>query len=101
MRVVEGANELVRFGDVREEFADGSEAAGFVAAAGQSGGDELEEIVDIAEEEVVLVTEVIVEGGAADAGTSENVLDGDGVERLFLHEGDERVAEGIADFFGG
>lgn len=86
----------MRLGDMGEEFADGGEAIGLIAAAFENGGNELEEIADVAEEEVILVAEMVVERGAANPGAIEDVLDGDGVEGLFLHEGDERVAEGIA-----
>ena len=91
-----GGQKLAGFGDVREEFADGDEATGVVTFAVEGGGDQGEEIVDVAEKEVVFVADVIVEGGTADAGTVENVLNGDGVEGLFTHEGDERVTERVA-----
>ena len=58
----------MRLGDVGEEFADRGEAIGLITAAFENGGDELEEIADVAEEEVILVAEMIVEGGAANPG---------------------------------
>jgi hypothetical protein len=55
-----------------------------------------EEVFDVAEEEVVLIAVVGIEGGATDSGAVEDLLHGDGVEGLLLHELDKGVAEGVA-----
>lgn len=91
-----GGDELAHIGNVREKLLDGGDAVGSVAAANQGGGHHFPKVFDIAEEEIVLVAVVGVEGGAADFGAIEDMLDGDGLERLFVHEGDEGVTEAIA-----
>jgi len=91
-----GGNELAHVGDVGKEFLDGSDAVGGVSLPDKGGGHHLPEVFDVAEEEIVLVAVVRVKGGAADLGAIEDVLDGDGLEGLFVHESDESVAEAIA-----
>src|ERR1043166_710393 len=53
----------------------------------------LEELVGVGGEEIVLVAVVLVEGRPADAGAVEHVLHRDRVERLLLHQLDQRGAE--------
>jgi hypothetical protein len=91
-----GGNELAHIGDVGEELLDGRDAIGRVVVANEGSREHFEEVFDVAEEEIVFVAVVSVEGGAADFGAIEDVLDGDGLEGLFVHEGDESVAEVIA-----
>jgi hypothetical protein len=80
---------------VREELLDGSDAIGSVVLADEGGGHHFPEIFDVAEEEIVLVAVVRIEGGAADVGAIQDMLDGDGFEGLFVHQGDESVAEAV------
>jgi len=89
-------NELAHVGDVSEELLDGSDAIGRVVVADEGGGKHFEEVLDVAEEEIVFVAVVGIESGAADFGAVEDVLDCNGLERLFVHEGDQGVAEIIA-----
>jgi hypothetical protein len=89
-------DELALLAYMGEKFVDGGDTIGFVTVAHEGHGHHLEEIFHVAEEEIVLTAEMIVESGAADARALKDVLDSDGVERLFLHEGDERVAESVA-----
>jgi hypothetical protein len=91
-----GGNELAHIGDVGEKLPNGRDPIGRVVVANEGGGEHFEEVFDVAEEEIVLVGVVSVEGGAANFGAIEDVLDGDGLEGLFVHEGDEGVAEVIA-----
>lgn len=92
----DGGMDFRNVGDVGEEFLDGKEAAGGRLLIGEEAPHHFEEVFDVAEEEVVLIAEVGVEGGATDAGAVEDVLHGDGVEGLLLHELDEGVAEGVS-----
>ena len=96
LRGCHGGNELTHIGDVGKEFLNRSDAIGRVVMADESGGEHLEEIFDVAEEEIVLVAVVGVEGGAADFCAVKDVLDGDGLERFFMHEGDKSIAKDIA-----
>ena len=89
-------NELAHVGDVSEELLDRGDAIRRVVVADEGGREHFEEVFDVAEEEIVFVAVVGIEGGAADFGAIEDVLDGDGLERLFVHEGDQGVAEVIA-----
>jgi len=89
-------NELAHVGDVSEELLDRGDAIGRVVVAYEGGGKHFEEVFDVAEEEIVFVAVVGVESGAADFGAVEDMLDGDGLERLFVHEGDKGVAKVIA-----
>lgn len=89
-------NELAHVGDVGKELLDGSDARGRVAVADQGCGEHFEEVFDVAEEEIVLVAVVSVERGAADFGAIQDVLDRDGLEGLFVHEGDQGIAKVIA-----
>jgi hypothetical protein len=89
-------DELAHIGDMGEELLDGGDAVGGVAAANQGGGHHFPEVFDVAEEKIVLVGVVGVKSGAADFGAIEDVLDSDGLEGLFVHEGDQSVAEAIA-----
>jgi hypothetical protein len=91
-----GGDELAHIGDVGEELLDWSDAVGGVAAAHKSSGHQFPKVFYVAEEQIVLVAVVGVEGGAADFGAIEDVLDGDGLEWLFVHEGDQGVAKVIA-----
>jgi hypothetical protein len=91
-----GGNELTHVGDVGEELLNGGDAVRGVVVANEGGGEHFEEVFDVAEEEIIFVAVVGIEGGAADFGAIEDVLDGDGLEGLFVHEGDEGVAEVIA-----
>jgi hypothetical protein len=88
--------ERAHVGDVCEELLDGSDAVGSVSVANEGGGEHFEEIFDVAEEEIIFVTVVSVEGGAADFGAIEDVLHSDGLEGLLVHEGDQSVAKVIA-----
>jgi len=90
-----GRKELAHVGDVGEELLDGGDAGRGVAAADESSGHHFEEFFDVAEEEIVFVAVVSVEGGAADFGTIEDVLDGDRFERFFVHEGDQGIAKAV------
>jgi hypothetical protein len=96
LRGCHGGNELTHFGDVGKEFLNRSDAIGRVVVADESGGEHFEEVLDVAEEEIVFVAVVRVEGGAADFCAVKDVLDGDGLERLFVHEGDESITKAIA-----
>ena len=89
-------NELAHVGDVSEELLDRGDAIGRVVVADEGGTEHFEEVFDIAEEEIVFVAVVRIEGGAADFGAVEDVLDGDGLEWLFVHQGDQGVAKVIA-----
>jgi thiazole synthase ThiGH ThiG subunit len=80
---------------VREELLDGSDAVGGVSTPDKGSGHHFPEIFDVAKEEIVLVAVVRVEGGAADVGAIENMLDSDGFKVLFVHQGDEGVAEAV------
>jgi len=91
-----GGDELAHIGDVGEELLDRGDAVRRVIVTDEGGGEHFEEVFDVAEEEVVFVAVVGVESGAADFGAVEDVLDGNGLERLFVHEGDQGVAEVIA-----
>jgi hypothetical protein len=91
-----GGDELAHVGDVGEELLNGGDAVGSVAAADQGGGHHFPEVFDVAEEEVIFVTVVGVESGAADFGPIEDMLYGYGLEGLFVHEGNEGVTEAIA-----
>lgn len=88
-----GGYELAHIGDVREELLDRRDAIGRVVVADEGSGEHFEEVFDIAEEEIVFVAVVGIESGAADFGAIEDMLDGDGLERLFVHEGDQGVAK--------
>jgi hypothetical protein len=59
-------------------------------------GHHLEEVLGIAQKQVILVAEVSVEGGAAYAGAIEDVPHSDLFEWLLAHEIDQRVAECIS-----
>jgi hypothetical protein len=83
-----GSDELTHVGDVREELLDGSDAVGGVSTPDKGGGHHFPKIFDVAEEEIVLVAVVRVEGGAADVCAIEDMLDGYGFEGLFVHQGD-------------
>jgi len=96
LRGCHGGNELTHFGDVGKEFLNRSDAIGRVVVADESGGEHFEEVLDVAEEEIVFVAVVRVEGGAADFCAVKDVLDGDGLERFFVHEGDESITKAIA-----
>ena len=89
-------NELAHVGDVSEEFLDRGDAIRRVVVADEGGREHFEEVLDVAEEEIVFVAVVGIESGAADFGAVEDMLDGDGLERLFVHEGDKGVAKVIA-----
>lgn len=89
-------NERTHVGDVGKELLDGRDTIGFVAVAVEGGRHHFEEIFDVAEEEIVFVAVVRVEGGSADFGAIENVLDGDRFERLFVHQGNESIPKAIA-----
>ena len=89
-------NELAHLADVGEKLLNGSDAVGGVVVANEGGGHHFEEVFDVAEEEIVFVAVVSVEGGAADLGAFEDVLDGDGFEGFFVHEGDQGIAKGVA-----
>lgn len=78
-----------------KELVDGSDACGRVTVADESGGEHFEEIFGVAEEEIVFVAVVRVEGGAANVGAIEDVLDGDGLERLVVHKRDDGIAESV------
>src|SRR3981081_991228 len=52
----------------------------------------LEKALRVAEQQIVLVAKVCVEGGAAHAGTIEQALYGDRVELLRQHRFDQRAA---------
>ena len=91
-----GGNELAHVGDVGEELLDGSDAGRSVSVADEGGGHHFEKFFSVAKEEIVLVAVVTVERGAAHFCAIEHVLDGDRFEGLFVHEGDEGVAEVIA-----
>jgi len=78
-------NELTHVGDVSEELLDGSDAIGGVVVADEGSREHFEEVFDVAEEEIVFVAVVGIEGGAADFCAVEDVLDGDGLEGLFVH----------------
>jgi hypothetical protein len=93
---LDGGVEAWHISNVGEELFDWSEAAAWGAARGEKRAHGVEEIFDIAEEEVVFITEVGVESRATDVGAVEDLLDGDGIERLLLHELDEGVAESVA-----
>lgn len=93
---VDGGIEVAHCGQVSEEFLDGEEARGGCSAAGEKSAHQFEEVFDIAEEEVVFIPVVGVEGGAGDTGAVEHLLHSDGVEGLFAHERDEGVPEGVA-----
>lgn len=88
--------EVADFGDVGEELVDWGDSLGRGAAPCEEGRQTFEEVFDVAEKEVLFVAEMGVEGGAADAGAIEELLDGDVVEGLLLDETDERVAEDVA-----
>lgn len=88
--------ELAHIGDVSKELLDGSDAIGGVFVTDEDRGEHFEEVFDIAEEEIVFVAVVGIEGGTADFGAIQDVLDGDRVERLLVHESDEGVAKVIA-----
>src|ERR1700679_2462292 len=64
----DGGVDFGYVGDVGEEFLDGKEAAGGSSLTGEEAAHHFEEVFDVAEEEVVLVAEVGVEGGATDSG---------------------------------
>ncbi len=91
-----GRNELAHIGNVREELLDGSDAVGGVFVADQGRGEHFEEVFNVAKEEIVLVAVVSVKSGATDFGAIQYVLDGDGLEGLFVHEGDQDIAKVIA-----
>jgi hypothetical protein len=93
---LDGGVEAWHISNVGEELFDWSEAAAWGAAPGEKRAHGVEEIFDIAEEEVVFITEVGVESRATDVRAVEDPLDGDGIERLLLHELDEGVAESVA-----
>ncbi len=108
LRSVHRGHEWPHVGYVFEEFSNGSDTVGSVAMSSEGVGEHLEEVFDVAEEEIVLIGVVSVKSGTADFGAIEDVLDGDGFERLLLHECDESVAEAVAcganaavDFFRG
>jgi len=89
-------NELAHVGDVSEELLNGGDAIGRIVVTDEGGGKHFEEVFDVAEEEIVLIAVVGIKSRAADFGAVEDMLDGDGLERLFVHEGDESIAEAIA-----
>jgi hypothetical protein len=89
-------NELAHIGDVGKEFLDRRDAVGCVSLPDKGGGHHFPEVFDVAEEKIVLIAVVGVKGRAADLGAVEDMLDGDGLEGLFVHEGDESIAEAIA-----
>ncbi len=91
-----GDNELAHIGNVGKEFLDGSDAVGGVSLPDKRGGHHFPEVFDVAEEEIVFVAVVGIESGAADFGAVEDVLNSDRLEGLFVHEGDESIAEAIA-----
>jgi hypothetical protein len=96
LRGCHGGNELTHFGHVGKEFLNRSDAVGGVVVADEGGGHHFEEIFDVAEEEIVFVAVVRVEGGAADLSAIEDVLNSDRFERFFMHERDECIAKAIA-----
>ena len=91
-----GGEELAHVGDMGKELLDGCDAIGSVVVADEGGREHFEEVFDVAEEEIVLVAVVGIEGGAADFGAIEDVLHGDGFERLLVHEGDQGIAKIVA-----
>ena len=70
---------------VREQFLNRCDSFGFVAESREGRGHSLEKVLGVAEEEIVLVAIMRVEGGAAHSGALKNILHGDVVEQ-FLHE---------------
>src|SRR5580698_3434429 len=70
--------ELPHVGYVGKKLLDGGDAVGLVVVADECGGEHFEEVFDVAQEEIVLVAVVSVEGRAADFGAIEDLLDGDG-----------------------
>jgi len=91
-----GSDELAHIRDVGKEFLDGSNAVGGVSLPDKRRGHHFPEVFDIAEEEIVFVAVVGIESGAADFCAVEDVLNSDRLEGLFVHEGDESIAEAIA-----
>src|SRR5438132_13935934 len=83
-----------------EQLADRCDPIRLLASARQHRGEGPPEIVDVADEEIVLVAVMHVERRAADAGTIENILHRDGVECLLQHQLDQSVAEAIASADG-
>jgi hypothetical protein len=79
-RIVEGA----ALADVREQFLHRRHAFRFTPGARERSRHSFKEVVDVAEEEIVRVPKVGVEGGAAHSGAVENLLDADLLERLLL-----------------
>lgn len=96
LRLDEGRDEVATLGDVGKEFVNRGETIGFVTVAGEGRGHHFEKVFAVGEEEVIFAAEMGVESGAADSSAIEDLLDGDGIEGLFLHEVDEGIAEGVA-----
>jgi hypothetical protein len=88
-------NERAHVRDVSKELLDGSDAHGSVTVAEEGGGEHFEEFFDVAEEEIIFVAVVGIEGGAADLCAIEDVLDGDAFEWFFVHECDEGIAKAV------
>lgn len=88
--------ELAHFTDVRKYFVHGQQALRASIVPFQLAGTQLKEIFHVAQEEIVLVAIVNVEGGAAHTGAIEHVLHRDVVETFLLQESDESIAKHIA-----
>ena len=88
--------ELTRFGDVAKQFGYRRNAVRSFAAPRNQRGHPCPELFDVAHEQIVFVAIVSVKSRAADPGSVEHMLDGDGFERFFLHKLHQRIAQGIA-----
>src|ERR1700733_8659556 len=88
--------ELAHIGEMREEFLYRRDSRLRRSLASEQSADDFEEVLHVAEKQVILVAIVSVEGGAADSGAIEHLLNGDVVEWLFLNQLNEGVSERLA-----
>jgi hypothetical protein len=79
-----------------EHLRDGSYAKRFFLVDDEPGTHVLEESFELAEEQVVLITEVQIEGGTADGGAVEDVLHGDIFNGSLVNQLEESHAEPVA-----
>jgi hypothetical protein len=95
-RCDQGGMKLAPLGDVSKQLAHGSNATGNLTAPREQVGHGFEEVLDIAEKEIVFIAIVGIKGRAANVGAIEHVLHGNGVERLLVYKFHERIAERVS-----
>lgn len=81
---------------MREELADRSNPVGLIVACREQVGHSFEELVYIAQKQVVLVAIVLVKGRAADLRAIKDFLNSYVVERLREQQSNQSIAEPVA-----